>query len=80
MQSEQEYCCNLFPLVKTACIMLKPKPFNMYLGIKEYHIQLKELEIYISVHLMWPMPTSPSVNRLCNCSKCAYDHDDKDQL
>ncbi len=36
-----------FPLSKTPCIILKPKPFNMYFGIKEYHIQLKELKFIL---------------------------------
>ncbi len=64
---------------KQHCWLLKPKPFNMYFGIKENHIQLKELK-FILVFINVAHATSPSVNRLCNCSKCAYDHDDRDQF
>jgi hypothetical protein len=39
----------------------------MYFGIKENHIQLKESK-FILVFINVAHATSPSVNRLCNCS------------
>jgi hypothetical protein len=34
-------------IFKQHCWLLKPKPFNMYFGIKENHIQLKELKFIL---------------------------------